>query len=336
MTKKAFFYVTVTLALCSFLSLTFFSVGEVAAKKMTIKAISAWGTQDGSVKEDYLGFIAAANKKIEAMYPREFEIKYIGGPEVIPTRDQADALRVGTADMYFGTPAYYVGMAPAANTSKMTLLTPWEERASGAHALYDEIHREKVNSVYLGRLGNQLPFQLWLNKKVSSPDDLKGMNIRISPMYLDFAKALGATPIATKPGDIHQGIERGVFDGTWWPFTKFRDWGFHEVAKYAVGPGIYNVCHPVLVNLDTWNKIPVRIQGLLMAIMMQEERAVVARDYEKIRKETAALKAAGITFIEFSPSDTKRYLDLAQSSGWAGESKRAGKWGPTLRKMLSK
>jgi TRAP-type C4-dicarboxylate transport system substrate-binding protein len=155
-------------------------------------------------------------------------------------------------------------------------------------------------------------------------------------MYLDFAKALGVTPIATKPGDIYQGIERGVFNGTWWPFTKFRDWGFHEVAKYAVGPGIYNVCHPVLVNLDTWNKIPVRIQGLLTAVMMQEERAVVARDMAKIKKETAALKAAGITFIEFSPSDTKRYLDLSQSSGWAGESKRAGKWGPTLQKMLAK
>lgn len=336
MNKKGFLYVTVVLFLCSFLSLTFLSAGEVSAEKMTIKAISAWPTNDGSVQVDYLGFIAHANKKIQEMYPGEFEIKYIGGPEVIPTPDQADAIRAGQADMYFGTPAYYVGIAPAANTSKMTQLTPWEERDSGAAGLYDEIHREKLNAVYLGRLGTQIPFQLWLNKAVSSPDDLKGMRIRVSPMYLDFVKALGATPINTKPGDIYQGLERGVFDGTYWPFNKFRDWGFHEVAKYVVGPGIYKVCHPVLINLDTWNKIPVRIQGLITAVMMEEERAVVGRDYKEMKEEGEALKAAGMTFIEFSPSDTQRYLDLSQSSGWEGLMERSGKWGPTLRKMLSK
>ena len=190
MSKKTFFCLIVSLAFCSFLSISTLSGSQAAAKKITIKAISAWPTNDGSVKEDYLGFIAHANKKIEEIYPGEFEIKYIGGPEVIPSRDQADAMRVGTAEMYFGTPAYYSGMAPAANTSKMTQLTPWEERASGAAALFDEIHREKVNSIYLGRLGNQLSFQLWLNKKVQTPDDLKGMRIRVSPMYTDFVKAL--------------------------------------------------------------------------------------------------------------------------------------------------
>jgi TRAP-type C4-dicarboxylate transport system substrate-binding protein len=336
MTNKRSFCLIVTLVACLFLSLSFLSVEQAAAKKITIKAISAWPTNDNSVKIDYLGFIEHANKKIQEVYPDEFEIRYIGGPEAIPTRDQADALRVGTVDMYFGTPAYYVGMAPAANTSKMTQLTPWEERDSGAVALFDEIHRNKLNSVYLGRLGNQIPFQLWLNVKVQTPDDIKGLRIRVSPMYIDFVKALGAIPIETAPGDIYQGLERGVFDGTYWPFNKYRDWGFHEVTKYVVGPGIYDVCHPVLINLDTWNKIPVRIQGLIVAVMMQEERAVVARDYEEIKREGEGLKAAGLTFIEFSPSDTQRYIDLSQSSGWEGLIQRSPEWGPTLRKMLSK
>ena len=243
---------------------------------------------------------------------------------------------MGTVDLYFGTPAYYVGIAPAANTSKMTQLTPWEERESGAHALFDEIHRKNLNSVYLGRLGNQIPFQLWLNVKVKTPDDLKGLRIRVSPMYIDFVKALGAIPIETKPGDIYQGLERGVFDGTFWPFTKYIDWGFQEVTKYAVGPGIYNVCHPVLMNLDKWNSIPADQQNFLMEVMKQEERAVVSRDYAKIESETKKLKKAGLEFIEFSPEDTKRYLDLSQSSGWEGLIKRSPDDGPKLRKMLSK
>jgi TRAP-type C4-dicarboxylate transport system substrate-binding protein len=334
--KKWFIFMTVVLGLCLSFSMGLISANQAQAKTITIKAISAWPTNDGSVKEDYLGFIENANKAFKEKYPGQLEIKYIGGPETIPTRDQPEAIRVGTVDMYFGTPAYYVGIAPAANTSKMTQLTPWEERESGAHALFDEIHRKKLDAVYLGRLGNQIPFQLWLNVKVKTPDDIKGLRIRVSPMYIDFTKALGATPIEAKPGDIYQGLERGVFDGTFWPFTKYIDWGFQEVTKYVVGPGIYNVCHPVLVNLDKWNSLSADLQNLLVEVMKQEERAVVSRDYAKIESERKKLKAAGLEFIEFSPEDTKRYIDLSQSSGWEGLVKRSPEEGPKLRKMLSK
>jgi TRAP-type C4-dicarboxylate transport system substrate-binding protein len=288
------------------------------------------------VKVDYLGFIKNANRAIQEKYPGQLEIKYIGGPEAIPTRDQADALRVGTVDMYFGTPAYYVGIAPAANTSKMSQLTPWEERKSGAFDLFDEIHRKQLNATYLGRLGQQVTFQLFLNVKVQTLDDIKGKRIRVSPMYIDFMKVLGAIPIETKPGDIYQALERGVVDGYCWPLTTVRDWGFHEVTKYVVGPGFYIVCHPVLVNLDTWNKIPKNQQDTIMEVMKQEERAVVSRDMATIKKERKGLKDAGVKFIEFSSSDTKKYLDLADSSGWAGLIKRSPEYGPKLRRALSK
>ena len=335
MNRKSLFRITMVLGLCLVFGMSL-SVSQVAAKKMTIKAISAWPTNDGSVKTDYLGFIDHANKALQEKYPDQLEIKYLGGPEVIPGPDQADGLRMGTVDMYFGTPAYYEGIAPAANTSKLSQLTPWEERESGAFALFDEIHRKYLNAVYLGRLGTQIPFQLFTSAKIETPDDIKARRIRVSPMYIDFVKALDATPINTKPGEIYQALERGVAIGTFWPFNKLRDWGFQEVTKYVVGPGIYIVCHPVLINLDTWNRIPADQQTLLMDVMKQEERAVVGRDMDSIAKEQKGLLEAGMTFIEFSPADTKRYLDLANSSGWEGLLNKVGEYGPKLRKALTK
>ena len=335
MNKKSLFRITMVLVLCLVFGASVF-VSQVAAKKMTIKAISAWPTNDGSVKVDYLGFIDHANKALQEKYPDQLEIKYLGGPEVIPVPDQADGLRIGTVDMYFGTPAYYEGIAPAANTSKLSQLTPWEERESGAFALFDEIHRKYLNAVYLGRLGTQIPFQLFTSVDIETPDDLKDRRIRVSPMYIDFVKALDATPINTKPGEIYQALERGVAIGTFWPFNKLRDWGFQEVTKYVVGPGIYIVCHPVLVNQDTWNKIPEDQRNLIMDVMKQEERAVVSRDMASIAEEKTGLLEAGMTFVEFSPPDTKRYLDLANSSGWDGLMKKAGEYGPKLRKALTK
>ena len=336
MSKKSLFYVLAVLTFLFALSISLFPVSRAEAETITIKAISAWPKNEPSVADDYLGFIAHANKVLEQKFPGQIEIKYMGGAEVIPIPNQADALRAGTVDMYFGTDAYYAGIAPAANASKLTQLTAWEERAKGVNAIFDEIHRQKLNASYLGRLGSEIPFQLYLNKKVASPADLKGLRIRVSPMYIDFMNALSVTPVETKPGDIYQALERGVVDGFCWPIFTIRPWGWQEVTKYVVGPSFYKVCHPLLVNLDKWKQIPPDIQKALLEVEMEEEHVVADRDMVKMKKEHELLTKAGLKFIEFSESDSKKYFDLAYSSGWEGQMKKAPEYSEKLRKLLSK
>jgi TRAP-type C4-dicarboxylate transport system substrate-binding protein len=336
MSKKCMAYIIMAVAVFMAISLSLLPVTRAAAEKITIRAISAWPKNEPSVADDYLGFIAHANKVLEQKFPGQIEIKYIGGAEVIPIPNQAEALRAGTVDMYFGTDAYYAGIAPSANASKLTQFTSWEERERGANKIFDEIHRLKLNSTYLGRLGSEVMFQMYLNKKVASPDDLKGLRIRVSPMYIDFMKALQVTPIETKPGDVYMALERGVVDGFCWPLFTIRPWGWHEVTKYVVGPGFYKVCHPLLVNLHKWNQIPPDIQKAIMEVEMEEEHIIADRDMVKIKNEKELLKKAGLEFIEFSKSDTKKYFDLAYSSGWEGQIKRAPEYSEKLRPLLSK
>ena len=336
MSKKSIAYIIMAVAVFMAISVSLLPVTRAAAEKITIKAISAWPKNEPSVADDYLGFIAHANKVLEQKFPGQIEIKYMGGAEVIPIPNQADALRAGTVDMYFGTDAYYAGIAPAANASKLTLLTSWEERQKGVNAIFDEIHRLKLNSTYLGRLGSEVMFQMYLNKKVASPDDLKGLRIRVSPMYIDFMNALSVTPIETKPGDVYMALERGVVDGFCWPLFTIRPWGWHEVTKYVVGPGFYKVCHPLLVNLHKWNQIPPDIQKAIMEVEMEEEHIIADRDMVKIKNEKELLKKAGLEFIEFSKSDTRKYFDLAYSSGWEGQIKKAPEYSEKLRPLLSK
>jgi TRAP-type C4-dicarboxylate transport system substrate-binding protein len=336
MSKKSMAFIIMAVAVLMAISLSLLPVSRAQAEKITIKAISAWPKNEPSVADDYLGFIEHANKMLEQKFPGQAEIKYIGGAEVIPIPDQAEALRAGTVDMYFGTDAYYAGIAPSANASKLTQFTSWEERERGANKIFDEIHRQKLNATYLGRLGSEIMFQLYLNKKVASPDELKGLRIRVSPMYIDFMKALSVTPIETKPGDIYQALERGVVDGFCWPLFTIRPWGWHEVTKYVVGPSFYKVCHPLLVNLDKWKQIPPDIQKALMEVEMQEEHVIADRDMVKTKNEKELLTKAGLQFIEFSPSDSKRYYDLAYSSGWEGQIKRAPEYSEQLHKLLTK
>lgn len=336
MSRKCFGYALLGVAMSLCMTVSLLAVSAAEAQKITLKAISAWPTSDASVKEDFLPYLEKLNKLMKEKYQGQLEIKHIGGPEAIPTRNQADALRMGTVDMYYGSPAYYEGIAPAANLSKLTFLTPWEERESGAFDIFNQVHQGKLNAYYLGRLGNEEQFQLFTKVKYKTPGEIKGARIRVSPMYIDFVKAMGAIPVETKPGDIYQALERNVVDGTYWPFTKHRSWGFHEVTKYVVGPGIYMVCHPVLINLDVWKKLPDNLKKALAENMKEEERVVIARDRANAKKEAELLKKAGMEFVAFSPEDTKKYIELADSSGWAGLLPKAGEYGPKLRKALAK
>ena len=336
MSKKRMLYVIVALFGFLALNLALLPAPNVEAAKITIKAISAWDKNHTGVVGDYLPYIKRANEMLQSKYPGEVEIKYIGGPEAIPMRDQPEALRAGTVDMYYGTAAYYAGIAPAANTTKLSQLTSQEEKDVGADAVYDEIHRKLLNATYMGALGSQHPFQLYTVKKVTSVDELKGLKIRTSPMYIDFLKALGATPVETAPGDVYQALERGVVDGYMWPLVSIRLYGWQEVSKYVVGPPFYKVSHPLLMNAKTWDSLPKHIQEVLMEALRLEVIAIDARTADEIKNEYVELKKAGMEIIEFSPADTKKYLDMAYDEGWKGQLKMESDYTNKLRKLLTK
>lgn len=334
--KKGIIHALAGVSFCAVVFFLFIGVCQAAPEKITIKAVSAWPKNHPPVADDYLPYINHVNKILKEKYPGQAEIRYLGGPEVIPNKDQPEALRAGAIDLYFGTDAYYAGIAPIANCSKLTQLTAWEERQRGVNDIFDEIHRAKLNATFLGRLGSEIPFQLYLNVEVKTPKDLKGLRVRVSPMYIDFMRALSVTPIETKPGDVYQALERGVVDGYCWPFFGVRSWGWHEVTKYIVGPSFYKVIHPLLFNVDKWNKVPNNIQKVLIDTMIADERPGYARDMDKVKHEADFMQKAGVKVIEFSPEDTKWYYDLAYSSGWEGLIKKDPAYGPKLRKLLTK
>ena len=198
------------------------------------------------------------------------------------------------------------------------------------------IHQKKLNSYYLGRLASEFGFQLYLNKKVEKPEDIKGLRIRVSPLYLEFMNAIGAAPVDTSPGDIYQALERGVVDGFIWPFFTIRTWGWHEVSKYVVGPSFYKVCHGIIINMDKWNQLSKPVQQTLHEVLRQEARDAAKRDAKKVAEEKELLKKAGMEFITFSEADTQRYLDMAYESAWEGMLKKSPEYAPKLRKILSK
>src|SRR5690606_32234737 len=137
-----------------------------------------------------------------------------------------------------------------------------EQRQNGAWEYINELHNKTMNSWYLARTADDQPYHLYLTRKIETPD-LSRLVIRVSPTYMSFFRALGASAVQTPPGEVYTALERGVVQGYGWPLHGIIDLGRDEVAKYRVDPGFYRVDVNALVNLDRWKQLSPEQQDVL-------------------------------------------------------------------------
>jgi len=275
-------------------------------------------------------FVEEVNKKSKG----DLVIKFIGGPEAVPAFKQFEAVRTGVVDMIFTAESYHGGAVTGAAYTHLSRLTPSEERKSGYYDLRVDLLK-KHNVFYLGRPEHGVWFHIFTNKSVKRPQEMVGQKIRTSATYEPFVKALGAVPITLPGSEVYTALERGVVDGYAWSVLGNISMGWPEVCKFIIEPKLYSMNLEALINLDTWNKLTKPQQKLLMDVMIENE-AKFTKVFEELgEKELKAMQAKGMKFVQFSPEDTKWYVDLSYKAGWDEVFKKAPELGPKLRKLLN-
>ena len=308
--------------------------GLAAAETFVLKAVTAW-PKTAVENKMVTTFTDIVDQMVAKKYPGELKIQYLGGPEVVKPADQAETLQRGVIDMLFTAGAYYTNVLPEIDALKLTDYTPSEERANGAWAFLNDLHEKKLGVHYLARLGLNVQFHLFLKKPIKTAD-LKGLNIRVSPLYLQAIKGLGGNPIAMPPSDVYTALERNVVDGYCWPIVGLREYGLQKQTKYIVEPGFYRVPNPLLVNLKTWNKLPQKLKNLLDEASVEAEKKVVAEFAELAKQELPILNKEGVQTLDLPPAEKEKFLKIAYDEGWKDIIQKNPQTGPELRKLLTK
>ncbi|TAK38339.1 MAG: C4-dicarboxylate ABC transporter substrate-binding protein, partial [Betaproteobacteria bacterium] len=212
-----------------------------AAQTTTLRVVSAFPENGIYVKrlESWIERLNAEKGPVQ--------LSFIGGPKAIPTFEVGKAVQGGVVDMALSTGAFYTNVFPESDALKLTQMPVAEQRRNGALALVNKIWGEKGNMFYLARIVENQPFHLYINKPITSPD-LKGLKIRITPVYRDFFSSMGATVMQTAPGEVYTALERGVVDGYGWPVGGIFDANWHEKTKFRVDPGFYDAEVSLIVN----------------------------------------------------------------------------------------
>ncbi len=327
----------ITILLCSILlfGLTFFPAPArlVAAETITLKAVTGWPKTSSENKSYYI-FSELVEQMVAKKYPGELKINTVGGPEAVKPTDQVQACQRGMVDMVYTTNAYYVSVLPEVDAYKLSDFTPMEERANGVWKFMNDLH-EKKGLYLLGRLGLGEKFHLYLKKPIQTAD-LKGLNIRVSPMYLQIIKGLGGNPVVIPPTEVYAALERNVVDGFCWPAVGIRDWGWDKQVKYIVEPGFYQVPNPLVMNLNTWNKLPKKFKDLLTEAAMEAEKRTISHFNELAKQERPILIKEGLQVIDLPAAEKQKFLKVGYEEGWNDILQKNPKTGPELKNLLTR
>ena len=296
------------------------------AQEVTLRAVSSFaeGTEFSKNFERFVEKVNADGKGV-------VQINYIGGPRAIPPFEVGNAVRTRVVDMANVTGAFYTNLMPEADGFKLIAKPMSAQRADGTWAYINELHNQKLNAWYLARQFHNVPFHIYLTRKIDKLD-FTGLKIRVTPVYKDIVEALGGTAITTAPGEVYTALERGVVDGYGWPVTGIFDLGWDKVTKFRLDPAFYSVEVNVLVNQDAWKGLNDRQKKLLSDTALWLE----GLDSEKVAAITAERQrhaAAGIQAIDFGPAAAQEFLKKANDVAWASVIRRAPESGAKLRQL---
>ncbi len=306
--------------------------GAAGAAEQTLKVVTfAPPDKNHSSMVMYRRYIKRVNKAGKGLV----KLDHIGGPSVVPLRDQMNATSKGISDMVM-TFTIHQSIVPEIGTVGLSEISPAEERRVGFIDLLDEAHK-KIGIKLLGRTATDVGFHIFSKKPIRKIADLKNVKIRSHSGYDPFMKALGASPIHMKISEIYPGLERGVVQAAPFPFSV-SNLGLHEVICCAMTESFWSA-HTTFnyINRSKWNKLPEAARKVLMDEQLEMERYMGPKIQELRKIERAKLEKAGVKFISLPVDEAKRWKGIANNASWAVLKKRiAPEQYAKIRKLITR
>jgi len=268
-----------------------------------------------------------------------FNFNYIGGPEVIPGKDQPEAVRAGAVDIFFGPANWAAG---SFNFREIQVLmdsgyNPVEEREKGVHEYFVKACKER-GLYYLGRFDWKDEYYMWTTFPVTGPESLQGQKLYVPSSFRDVYKALKITGVTFPPQELYTAMERGTVDGTTIPLPGLRSFGIHELVKYCIDYPLHSSGLVGIMNLKKWESLSKEQQEVLSRTFAKWEAEELMPWYEKLYEtERKALVDKGIKFVKFTDEGKRKFMYAVEEEHWKAMAKNLGKEkADFLRKLVGK
>jgi TRAP-type mannitol/chloroaromatic compound transport system substrate-binding protein len=260
---------------------------------------------------------------------------------IVRTFEMFNAVKSGALDAFHSFDIYWPGKIPAC-----TFLTSYPfamDRPDQWETWYDalggrEIAREAYgahNMMYLGPIQHD---DSLIHSKVpiSSFEDFRGKRIRVpGGIIADVFQAAGVATVLLPSAEVPPAFERGDIDA-----SDYGGWavnwstGLGDITKYVImGPPATPCLHQpvdlmsILINMNTWRKIPKHLQQLLEESVTHFSRVNYAGFQKADLEAIPRFLKAGVEIIRLKDRDVEKFRKFAPEMWvkWALKDKLAMK-----------
>lgn len=233
------------------------------------------------------------------------------------------ALRQGVIDMAVGSTINWSPQIKELNLFSLPFLMP-------DYAAIDALTQGSVGKKIFQRLeqGGVVPLAWGENgyrevtnskRAIRSPEDLKGMKIRVvgSPIYSDMFSAMGANPTQMSWADAQPALSSGAVDGQENPLFLFNVLKMQNVGQKFVTAWGY-VADPLIfvVNKDIWNSWTKADQDIVRqaAVDAGKQEIAIARkgltEADKPAFKDIAAMGVNVTFL--TPAEREAFVKVTR------------------------
>lgn len=147
------------------------------------------------------------------------------------------------------------------------------------------------------------------NKAIHTPEDLKGLKIRVQDMksQTDMLNALGGIPVAMSYGDVYTSLQTGIIDGTENNETALTTGKHGEICKVYSTDQHAMIPDVMVMSAKVWNTIsPEDQQIILEAAHASTESHKIAWDAAIEEAIEEASTTMGVEFVNDVDKDAFR------------------------------
>ena len=253
-------------------------------------------------------------KDLEARSGGQLKIRYFPAGTLITAPKTYDGVVEGIADIGFSNIGYTLGRFRMTEALDLPLGFPnaWVANRVANDFFRQFKPKEWDNIHMLSMHTSPVNVVLTGTKPVYKMEDLKGMTLRGIGLIAEVVSALGGTPRSIPMPEAYEAVQKKVIDGLMIPMETLRAFRLAEVAKYAtecwqIGQ-VYTFY--LVMNKDTWNKLPPAIQKVFNEYPFEEKLATMWNEVDIDGKQYGLEK--GLKFIELPREEIKKWKDAVE------------------------
>ena len=144
------------------------------------------------------------------------------------------------------------------------------------------------------------------SKFIKTPEDLKGMRIRVQPNNeaIKLLKTLGAIPVPLPYGKVFEAFEAGEIDGADNNIPSFYSSRNFDICKYYSYDGHTKIPDVFLISTKTWNKLSKADRKILQEAAEKASYIQYSLWERDVKNAIETMKLNG---VKFSKADKKAF-----------------------------